>query len=116
MWGGAMPYGHPAGSARTSSDRAPHMPRRRSRRTLTFIVLACVVLWLFGLSRWNVSSFQLLMLTTGGLVLIVFGAVRRRVVEKDRVRVVPPFGRTPQTCVVLRRLGEARDSKSIRWT
>ncbi len=110
-----MPYGHPAGSARGSTDRGPSMPRRQSRRTLVFVLASCFGLLLFGLDVTRISSLQIAAAVGAGLSVLWAGALVRRGTERARVRVPRPAQTREQTCVVVRRFGEPGDRAWSRW-
>jgi hypothetical protein len=106
-----------AGASKPIIELGQGSSQRRSRRTLLFVFGACFGMWLFGVNDLDVSSLQLFVLTVVVLLTLVFvGVRRRRVIERARRgRVLPSSGRPPQTCVVIRHLGEIRDGASFRW-
>lgn len=88
------------------------MSRRHPYQRIAFlaIVAACWVLGLFGLDRSRMSSFQLPIVVGAGLIgYWVVVAVRRRLDgggEDGTLEI-----HEPQTCVVVRRLGELRSGE-----
>src|SRR5688572_24095189 len=97
------------------TGRAPRMPRRRSRRTFVLTVGACWALALFGLPDGRVSALQLTLVAAAVLVFGWLAELRRRWIDRGRTRMIPASGTLPQTCVVVRRLGEVGEGVSLRW-